>query len=182
MSYEFDFGHRKFFFKEEWLSYYPWLKSLFGLHGGYKHTMKLETNLVEYLPYTKPSTIRKLIYYLIVIVKHNLREDGEMTPVLLSDCGNKYVDLVESFLANGPGCTEDLDVLFTCENCEITTYDRTIYNYSKKYYSHEFHKLTSDSCICKYCGLKWTYYNMDITAPIICTRNGKKECIHKWKL
>ena len=55
--------------------------------------------------------------YLIVIVKHNLREDGEMTPVLLSDCGNKYVDIVESFLAKGQGCTKVLDVLFTCEIC-----------------------------------------------------------------
>ena len=52
MSYEFDFGHRKFFSKKNGCHIILGLKFIRFLHSEYKHTMKLETNLVEYLSYT----------------------------------------------------------------------------------------------------------------------------------
>jgi len=181
-TYTFSFGHHIFYMSPQWLNYYPWLQKMFGVHTSYSATRELDTNLIHYLNHVPPYKIRLMICAL----------DAEMNKSIIQKQRRRrkvsrhlyYLNMMESFLKNGPGCTHNLDILYKCNTCGQETYD---INYHKdkdtnqEKIHHVFHRLSDYSVVCTYCGHIWNSLQGNIINQIYCKKIKSSGCNHTWE-
>ena len=167
--YQFNFGHFLFSIEREWLEYYPWLKSMFGVDNGFRECYVLEENLIHYLKHVKPHVIRNLGNAFQNMLNSSLSE---------VPCTN--LEQIESFLKNGPGMTPDLDIYYKCQHCSVRTWDRRIYKYKKEPLTHTIHQSNQYHVMCKRCGNMWST-TTDFDGGVYCSDSSNNYCNHEWK-
>lgn len=179
ITYTFSFGHHIFNIPYQWLSYYPWLQSMFGISTSYSNTQELDTNMIHYLSHVPPYKIRLMIN----AFEDEMNGSNIQRRVRRQNLSNHvhYVKLMESFLKHGPGCTRGLDVLYKCKNCGEETYETRNDVNAKKRIQHKLERLSEHSLVCVYCGHIWCSLVGNSHNQVFCTQIKASGCDHIWE-
>ena len=172
--YTFSFGHHIFNMPSQWINYYPWLQQMFGINSPYSTTQELDTNLIHYLSHVPPYKIRLMIRAFEDEIQKKVGRRNKSRHLY-------YVNLMESFLKNGPGCTCGLDILYKCKTCGEETYEIKKNANVNTRIAHEFQRLSEHSLVCVYCGHIWNSLVGNSPNQIFCTQIKASGCDHIWE-
>lgn len=177
--YTFSFGHHIFNMPSIWLNYYPWLQKMFGISTPCSTKQELDTNLIHYLHHVPPYKIRLMIR----AFEYEINTFYEIKQLQRRNKSRHlyYLNLMESFLKNGPGCTCGLDILYKCKTCGEETYEIKRNVNVNKVIPHKFQRLSTHSLVCTNCGHIWNSVAGNSPNQIFCTQIKASGCDHIWE-